>query len=156
MSELFEDPFIEAQSQGLVCILPEPNQLFLDIDDDTSGGWMQAMFGVLESNNIAYEIEKTTISKSGNKHVYVRFPKPPAPQPLDVGELKPDMDQVYIEFDDVGRVALQAALGSDRKRELLSMLRILLNLEARPPTTFFEKPEASGLISTVSSDDIPF
>lgn len=122
-SDLFEDPYQEAKKLGLDVVLPKANELFIDIDNPADEDWLHLMLGVLEDNGIIVMNSKETTSKSGGKHVYLELPE---------RELTP-----------LERVALQACIGSDRKRELLSLLRIWLMAE-RPPTTFFEVPVKKG------------
>jgi len=119
MSELSENPKLVAEREGLVCVEPEKNELFLDIDNPVDLEHFTAMEAVLENNGFFLKHIKTTVSKGGNKHVYLRV--------LSVDELT-----------DIQRIALQACLGSDRKRELLSMLRVFFETDRRP-TVFFEK-----------------
>ena len=122
MSELSEDPYIAAERLGLTVVLPGENELFIDLDDDASVEHYADMLAVLDENDIQYQTRETT-SAGGNTHAYVTLPGPP---------LSPQL-----------RIALQAARGSDRKRELLSALRIRLHLD-RPPTVFFEVPIAEN------------
>jgi hypothetical protein len=134
MSELNDDPYKTAEALGLDVVLPEPNELFIDLDDPADELQLQTMLDVLngkasfddavmhgksDSDPLLETVEtKRTTSKSGNTHVYLKVS---AKTPLS----------------DIERIALQACLGSDRKRELLSALRILLSLD-RPATVFFE------------------
>lgn len=117
MSTLDEVPETDARRLGLDVVYPEKDQLLLDIDSDADATWMEQMLDVLRENGAEVSVEKTTTSKSGNLHVYIRMGR----------------DLTPIE-----RVALQACLGSDRKRELLSVLRIWYT--DRAPTVLFEKP----------------
>lgn len=87
-------------------VLPESNQLQMDIDDDESYEFMVNMIALLQSNGFAVELTKTTISKSGNRHCYIKTP---------------------WELSLVDRIALQASMGSDRKREILSLVSIYKN-----------------------------
>ncbi len=118
MSALEKSPEVEADELGLNVVYPEDDQLLLDIDSDEDAAWLEKMLDVLRENGVELRVEKTTTSKSGNHHVYIRI----------------DRDLTPIE-----RVALQACLGSDRKRELLSTLRIWYT--NRAPTVLFERPE---------------
>ncbi len=116
MSDLARDPHEEAKERGLVAVLPGDDELFLDIDDRADFRVMKDIIGVLEHNGFMLAEVKRTRSKSGNWHVYLRAPMP---------------------LDPVLRIALQACLGSDRKREVLSVLRHLHGNYS--PTVFFEK-----------------
>lgn len=77
---------------------------------------MLAMITLLKDNGFSCILEKETISRNGRAHIYIQFPRP---------------------LSDAERIALQASMGSDRKRELLSLSRILGGTD-RQPTTFFE------------------
>lgn len=116
MSDLARDPHVDAKAKGLHAVLPNDDELFLDIDDRDDFKVMKDILHVLEHNGFHAVEEKRTRSKSGNWHVYLRFQ-----QPLEPME----------------RIALQACMGSDRKREVLSILRCFTGNTA--PTVFFEK-----------------
>lgn len=116
MSDLARDPHVEAREKGLVAVLPEEDQLFLDIDHTDDLKVMRDVIKVLRHNGFVIWEERRTTSKSGNVHVYLRCERA-------LGTLE--------------RVLLQACLGSDRKREVLSYLRERAGNFA--PTVFFEK-----------------
>lgn len=123
MSDLMKNPQEEAAALGMVVVTPRANQLFLDIDHVEDLDLMELMLAVLESNGVYVSEEKRTRSKSGNWHVYLRVDS-------------------FDSLDAMQRIALQACLGSDRTRELLSVLRVLaFDGTTREPTVFFEKPE---------------
>jgi hypothetical protein len=126
MSDLSEDPYLVAKGRGLEVVLPGARELQLDIDDEPSYVVLQQMMKVLEDNGLPVNITRETVSAGGNKHVYLDF--------FGVTEL-----------DVMSRIALQACLGSDRKRELLSALRSLLCINERPPTCLFERPAQETL-----------
>jgi hypothetical protein len=130
MSDLNDDPYETAKAQGVDIVLPGPRELFLDIDDDESMAHYEAMLAFCTNDPLFPMREiKRTVSPGANWHVYVEvFSKEP--------------------LDPMTRIALQAALGSDRKRELLSALRIHFGLD-RPPTVFFERPGEEGADATV-------
>lgn len=117
MSDLSRDPYEEAKELGLVAVLPEECELFLDIDNKDDFEVMTEIIKVLRHNHFKIAEEKVTRSKSKKWHVYLRTELP---------------------LDAMTRIALQACLGSDRKREALSILRHLHGNFA--PTVFFEKP----------------
>ena len=121
-SDLAEDPQSVAQRKGFDLVLPADDELFIDIDD--AGAHLAYLDGLeaLSRNGVKVEEIKRTVSPGGNTHIYLRVP-------AEFGALTPET-----------RIAFQAALGSDRVRELLSLLRILLVCD-RPPTVFFEKKE---------------
>ena len=118
MSKLDQDPEQAAKELGLDLLKPGPYDVFLDIDNATDNAFLSLMLDVLRNNGIEFNVMLTTTSKSGNKHTYLRFTRP---------------------ISAIERIAIQACLGSDRVRELLSLLRIWTNAEC-PPTAFFEKP----------------
>ncbi len=117
MSALDQVPEVDALALGLDVVYPVDDELLLDIDSSADAEWLTQMVEVLRENGEPIEIEKTTTSKSGNLHVYIKMGRKLSP---------------------IERVALQACLGSDRKRELLSVLRIWYT--DRAPTVLFEKP----------------
>ena len=121
-SDLDEDPELVAAVNEWRLVIPKPNELFIDLDDENEWPHLHAMLGVLASNGVAFaEPMRTTTSPGGNTHVYLTLDR---------------------DVDPVTRIALQACCGSGRRRELLSLLRILLNLK-REPTVFFETQEGT-------------
>ena len=123
MSDLNDDPKVVAKREGLTVHLPDDNELFIDIDSDEDLAHYEEMMEVLRSIgcSVTPAIEVDSVVRSRSKsgkgwHIRVRF----------------EQDVTPME-----RIAFQAALGSDRKRELLSILRIRLGVD-RPPTIFFE------------------
>lgn len=122
MSALEDDPYAVAAREGLRVDLPGPYELFIDIDSQEDREHYDAMRAILIQNGIEIVSERETpSSKSAERHSHIRLVLN-SPEPLTPIE----------------RIALQACLGSDRKRELLSWLRIRLKLD-RPPTVFFER-----------------
>lgn len=111
-------PDTMARGMGLIAVAPSGDELQLDIDAPSDMDIVASMLDVLERNDISVEIKKQTRSKSGNAHLYVRIDWPSG-------------------LDPVTRIALQACLGSDRKRELLSLLRHVFKTQT-PPTVLFE------------------
>ncbi len=135
MSDLNDDPRDTADRLGLEMVLPGPRELFVDLDSEADCVHHDAMMSLLaELAGKDIAPVKLTASAGGNKHAYLT-------------------SQFLSWFDDgsneqaILRVALQACLGSDRKRELLSLLRILFRLD-RPPTVFFEIPGVLPLEET--------
>jgi hypothetical protein len=133
VSELNDDPYDTARKNGLDIVLPDPDQLFLDIDDADGEAQLAGMLDVL-TDLLDVGVEKRTTSAGGNHHVYLRVGLPFA-----------------AALDPVTRIALQACLGSDRKRELLSLLRILHRLD-RPPTVFFETPAQPAVEASIAEE----
>lgn len=119
-SDLSEHPRQVADREGWTMAEPQEDELFLDIDNDDSAEVYHQIVATLRQ---FFHVEQSniTVSPGGNTHVYLRVP-----------------GQTFTPLE---RVALQACLGSDRKRELFSFLRIRLKME-RPPTVFFEVPDA--------------
>ena len=114
--------FETAAQRGLDVVLPGPAELFLDFDNEADYIlMMNEQFPLLKSFLPNAIITRSTTSPSGDPghhHVVV-----------NIGEPVKDARE---------RVLLQAVLGSDRKRELLSWRRIENNDPI--PTLFFEKP----------------
>lgn len=96
-----------AEQKNCELMIPKENELFLDIDTIRQSDVLKEQLFILDENGINYE-KKELISKSGNKHVIITLP---------------------FNVSDSLRVAFQAALGSDPKRELLACLRILADVE---------------------------
>ena len=120
MSELSEDPFVVALRLGLDLVEPADDELFIDIDDAESLAAYEDGVKILADNGVPFVETKRTVSRSGNTHIY--------------GTIKWDCQPTPLIM-----VAVQAVLGSDRKRELLALLRIAREYEI-PPRCFFEVP----------------
>lgn len=121
MSEVIQrnpqEAYEEARAAGLVCFLPNDNELYIDIDvpdGDING----TVLFTLANNGLLYEEAVYTESKSGNVHVYLRINKP-----LPV----------------TARIAIQVALGSDPVKEALSLVRCLLG-NGEAAIALFETP----------------
>jgi len=121
VSDLAYDPKRVADENDWDLVLPEQDELFLDIDcEDDVPGMMQQL-ALLTKNKFVCSVTRNTPSKTaGHRHIVIKFPQ---------------------VVDDMTRVALQACLGSDRRREILSVLRLLLKVD-RPATCFFELPSS--------------
>jgi hypothetical protein len=91
-----------------------PNDV-LTLDLDNGAPIKKAAMEVLENQSLVLRT-LTTISRSGNRHVYIQLAK---------------------EFGTVERIAMQAALGSDPAREMLSTL----DPECEAPIVLFETKE---------------
>ena len=119
------DPVEDAKKNGLQCILPQSHEIQIDLDSNDDRGHMYAMIELLRQNGIELIIRRETRSRGGNAHIYIDAPR---------------------ELSDIERIAFQACLGSDRKRELLSILRAW---DGRfSPTAFFEVPVETGMLLT--------
>ncbi len=93
-----------AAKQGMVAVIPLPNELQLDIDSPgaTLQDLNQEVVAALADNGIIFIGHLITKSKSGNTHIHLGLNK---------------------ELDQGLRIALQAALGSDPVREALAVCR---------------------------------
>lgn len=116
-----------AQAQGLVPFLPEADELMLDLDEADGAPAARARVGeVLENNGIGVLASLTTTSKSGKYHLYLRLDRPVTPHE---------------------RIALQACLGSDPVREVLSLLRLMQGGEPAAVTALFETEEEARKVA---------
>lgn len=125
----------EAEDEGLIVILPEPNQLQIDIDNDWQYATFQKNFKSVEHFYGKFRKEETQ-SKSGNpqkKHITLTARRD------------------GIIFEPKERLILQMFLGSDHTREFLGLQRIKVNDPA--PTLFLEK---KPMAVEILDNDIPF
>jgi hypothetical protein len=129
-AEVFE----KARSMGLTVVAPGPNQLQLDIDNKESREVFDRHYDILQKHFGIIGVTATS-SKSGGERQHITVTLARDVTPLE-------------------RVGLQAMMGSDRKRELLSFARILYGDE--DPTVFFEPTQPSTIEPPVIDDDIPF
>jgi hypothetical protein len=105
----------KATSLGLVVVFPEPHELFVDIDSKAAMKRFCRAIGRLPG--VTYLVRPSPSGRPGRFHIVVTMPGP-------VGAME--------------RIALQAMLGSDPTRELLSWMRTLRGITQ--PTLFFERP----------------
>lgn len=118
----FSDPYADAAAAGLVVVVPQRDELQLDIDTPEDLEHYEQMRQLLQDTGYYVQEVRRTKSVSGNTHVYVRA--------------------LWTErLSVLERIMLQAMLGSDRKRELLSYLRHKSGDKSKPPTVLFERPE---------------
>lgn len=123
--------FDRAMKEGLRIVLPKGNELQLDFDDDESFNLFESLFHIARPHlGKSFEIV-TNPSRHGlpRRHTTITL----------------DHNVTMLE-----RIALQACLGSDRKRELLSFIELQNGDSA--PTLFFEQPAPEP----GQDDDIPF
>lgn len=114
-----------SQEDGIVIVTPKANELFLDIDSEDSLTYFEKASAPLFANKFGaftYKVTSSRSGKEGHYHVVISME-----------------DRV---FDKTERVAFQACLGSDRKRELLSLYDYF-NDPSTPPTVFFEEKKKS-------------
>lgn len=115
MSEFNQYPEAFAKKHGLVIIRPEANELQCDIDSKELPSEFAFALDVIGQFNKVVEVNYTT-SKSGNLHAYI--------------ELQSDVTPHC-------RIAMQTALGSDPKREILT-LRNTFNAANKMPQFLYE------------------
>lgn len=116
---LSADAIEAAQDRGLSTIFPKENELLLDFDNsldydyfqETGRGILSQFWGIKK-----VEEKPSTSNKLGHVHVRVTLRK---------------------KIEPMERFALQAALGSDRKRELLGIA--MLNNEDPHPTFLIQR-----------------
>lgn len=117
---LTEDPemYLLRLGDNRQVVKPADNELFIDIDSHDAYYEFNQMMDLFQECGVVYTISRDTPSQQeGHRHIVIKLGMP---------------------VDPMTRIALQCALGSDRKRELLSALRIVLKTN-RPPTVFFEE-----------------
>ena len=110
----------QAKKAGLDVVFPKPNELQIDIDDDDSLKAFARTCSVVDQYwGIKSETKAPSKSgKPGRFHITIALGR---------------------EVNGTERIALQSALGSDRMREVLSLIRLL---EKDPyPTLFIERKE---------------
>jgi|SRR6185312_8516346 len=106
----------DAEKKGRVVVKPRARELFLDID--SAEAWeffLERVAKLREHVPLTYVVRPSPSGKPGRQHVVVTLERAVSP---------------------IERIALQAVLGSDLMRELLSYIRYARNDEA--PTLFFE------------------
>ena len=107
----------QAKAKGLQIILPGSRELFVDIDSHTARAVFNANIGkLLEVEPADYRLRPSPSGVSGREHAVV---------------------VLHRRVNVFERIALQAALGSDPIREMLSWQRAKRG--DKNPTLFFEK-----------------
>ena len=101
-------------------ILPADDDIFVDLGSAQDVYVMEAILALFKDQGYPIIHTKTTRSKSGNKHAYLKAPGP---------------------LTELERLLLQAILGSNREREALGFLRVIRG--ESPVTVFFEKKEST-------------
>ncbi len=112
-----EHAFKEAGNHGYVVVLPEENQLLIDIDSPEALAVYEKNLPKFQMHVAVVLNEERKASRNGNTHIYVTLDR---------------------NVDTAERVMFQAFLGSDQTRELLSYVRIIN--DDPNPTLFIEKP----------------
>ncbi len=126
------DPIAYGQAQGLEVHLPAPTELLLDLDIPAAEQQCAWMIRYLQVHVSAEITVRYTTSKSGNRHAYVTL-------------------KGFPDLTPMARIALQAVLGSDPKRELLSILHVLRQ-DGIPPTVLYEVPEKRQYLSVMGGE----
>lgn len=118
MSLLHSDfAYAEAKKEGNVVVLPEENQLLIDIDSPEAEAVYKKNKARFHNHFACIINEVRKPSRSGNTHIYVTLDR---------------------NIDAHERVLYQLFLGSDQTREMLSQVRI--ENDDPHPTLFIEKP----------------
>ena len=118
MSDSPTDPYKKAARLGKVVVLPKPDELFIDIDNEGDACVLQSLLRVARTAGLDIFVDRRIPSATpGHEHVYLRC-----------GE--------SLQLTPTLRIALQAALGSDRKREVLALAAVVRGIE--PHSVFFE------------------
>ncbi len=115
-----------ARARGCVVRFAGPNELFLDIDSAEAAALFLVTLPILR--------------RMGERGFYVRTPSPsglPGKEHIVVTLERPVKD----EFE---RVALQALLGSDPKREMLALESFRSGCDPKVVSVFFEKAESTN------------
>lgn len=118
-SDLAKGPaeYLLRTGDGRILVEPAEDELFIDIDSEEDHDRCYAMLAMFATNGFGAKVIRDTPSRDeGHRHIVVR---------LD------------WKVDRISRIAFQACLGSDRKRELLSIFRVLLGQDVA--TVFFEE-----------------
>lgn len=111
-----EQAFQYAEEQGLHVVLPMENELFIDIDDARGKKTFDQNYDLLKETYGCTILSARPSRSGGNKqHIVIAMKRAVTP---------------------VERIALQAALGSDARREAHSLRRVIEG--DFYPTLFFE------------------
>ncbi|PWT76403.1 MAG: hypothetical protein C5B59_06670 [Bacteroidetes bacterium] len=121
---------IEAEQEGLLVVFPEPNQLQLDFDTEHQYNVYRELYPIIDKYYSIME-EQVTPSRSGLPHRHVTV-------------------TLGITLNNYQRIAIQACLGSDRVRELLSVIQE--DNKDPHPTLFLEKKPAQLTEGEVPSE----
>ena len=108
--------YAEAKKEGNVVVLPEENQLLLDIDSPEAAVLYDKNKPRFHTHFAHIVKEERKVSRGGNTHIYVTLDR---------------------NIDKYERVLYQLFLGSDPTREMLSQVRVENN--DPHPTLFIEK-----------------
>jgi hypothetical protein len=103
------DLYEEAENRGLEVVKGDGSHLQLDLDTPQTQANLEA-YQLLRQYSVIAGDNLITVSQHGKQHEYI---------PLSID---PFTKQT---FDQIVRIAMQACLGSDPKREMLSLLGVL-------------------------------
>jgi hypothetical protein len=112
-----EHAFDDAKKAGNIVVLPEDNQLLIDIDTPEAEAVYNKNLPKFQMHVAEVINEERKTSRNGNTHIYVTLDR---------------------NIDPSERILFQLFLGSDQTRELLSHVRVLN--EDPNPTLFIERP----------------
>ena len=120
--EAYQEAISKAQEDGFVVVQGSPTFLLLDLDDPASEQQYNRVLPLLQQNLAAIEYERWA-SKSGKLHILV---------------------QLSLPLPITTRIALQAVLGSDSVREMLSILAVSQGVEE--PSLLFKPSQKHSLL----------
>lgn len=112
----------KAKSENLKVVYPKPTELQLDIDRAEDYAVWQAHRSILDEYFKIVKVVEVPSQEKGHMHITVTVEK---------------------GFNPFERIAFQAVLGSDRKREILGLIMNKLGHESKP-TLFLEKKDAAS------------
>jgi hypothetical protein len=107
-----------AEASGLVCVRPQPNQLFIDLDSEDAAARFRSLVEMYQRLCEPCEWIATPSKSPGHYHAVVTLVR-------------------HVESEEQ-RITLQAILGSDQKREMMGLARIRAGSEDDAITVFFE------------------
>lgn len=120
VSKYTSEALAYAEQNGLDVILPNPNQLFVDIDsEDALAIFVNRVGEIRKWVDLDYLVNSSPSGRKGHYHIYVTLTR-----------------NITSENE---RILLQLLLGSDPSREVMSWARVVAGNSA--PTLFFEKKE---------------
>lgn len=114
--------FEKAKAKNLEVVYPGPRELQIDIDRPEDYAVWQAHREIFDQHFKILKVVETPSEEKGHLHLTVTI------------------GRCLNPFE---RIALQAVLGSDRKRELLGLVMYMIGREHKP-TLFLEKKDATG------------
>lgn len=122
-----------AKARGCVIVYPKPNELFIDVDSAADMVAFEKSFEILKKEWPESKVVRKTSSSSGRPWRFHFV--------VDMG----------CSLSELERIALQACLGSDRTRELLSFIRWDVDHDPSP-TIFFEKERPVEVVPSPDED----